>query len=138
MNTQRPEHLDAQYIFRDYGGYIFKLPRNKDLGYQSVELQEYYYWTLAEIAYKQLILEKSRNSNPSPATQVAGWEIPTSTTQKMQQPSNQQTTTSKYIELNEIKKPQRDKLIASALAQVFITKNAPNTNNPFQYLEQMT
>ena len=134
MNIHRPEHLDAQYIYRDYGGCIFKLPRNKDLSYQSVELQEYYYWTLAELAYKQLITVQIRHTNPSTATQVAGWEINTTAPHL----AISQQTTSRYIQLNDIKKPQRDKLIASALAQVFTTMNSPNPNNPFQYIEKMS
>lgn len=142
MNTYRPDYLDTQYIYRDYGGCVFKLPRNKDLEYQSIELQEYYYWTLAEIAHKHLISEKTRKSNPSTTiTQVAGWEItPTPVIHsQIKQTSHQlPTTISRYIELSEIKKPLRDKLIASALAQVFTTTNAPNTNNPFQYIESMT
>jgi hypothetical protein len=139
MNTQLPEHLDAQYIYRDYGGYVFKLPRNKDLGYQSVELQEYYYWTLAEQTYKQLIVDKYRTtSTPSAATQVAGWEIPTGVATIKQQATTQGQITSRYVELNEIKKPLRDKLIATALAQVFTTTSTPNANNSFQYIEQMT
>ena len=131
MNIQRPEHLENQYIYREFGGYIFKLPRNKDLNYQSVELQEYYYWTLTDMAYKHLIAEKH---NPSISTQVAGWEI----TSSLPQNSSHQPSSSRYIQLNDIKKPQRDKLIITALAQVFITNNTPNTNNPFQYVETMT
>jgi hypothetical protein len=138
MNTHLVEHLEAQYIYRDYGGYIFKLPRNKDLTYQSVELQEYYYWSLAAEAYKQLIIDKSRTTNsPNSATQVAGWEILTSATINSTQLATNGQITSKYIELNNIKKTQRDKLIETALSQVFITKNQTNSNNPFQYIEQI-
>ena len=130
MNITRPEHLEAQYIYRDYGGCIFKLPRNKDLGYQSLELQEYYYWTLAELAYKQLVV----GSKPSMA-QVANWAVPSDTYGTTNTSSG---STSRYIQLTEIKKPQRDKLIASALAQVFTTTYAANTNNPFQYVETVS
>jgi len=136
MNIQRPEHLDAQYIYRDYGGCIFKLPRNKDLNYQSIEFQEYYYWELARQAYKQLIVDNSKKSSPSTTTQVANWEI-TTTPQQIQTVHYFQKPTSRYIELNEIKKTQRDKLIATSFTQVFTNTNLANPNNPFQYIEKM-
>jgi hypothetical protein len=131
MNIPRPEHLEAQYIYRDYGGCIFKLPRNKDLCCQSLELQEYYYWTLAELAYKQLVV----SSKPSMA-QVANWQVPGDTNSTNGTTSS--GSTSRYIQLTEIKKPLRDKLIASALAQVFTNTYAANTNNPFQYVETVS
>ena len=131
MNIPRPEHIEAQYIYRDYGGCIFKLPKNKDLCYQSLELQEYYYWTLADLAYKQLVV----SSKPKPSmSQVANWAIPSDTSST----TTSSGSISRYIQLTEIKKPQRDKLIASALAQVFTNTHAANTNNPFQYVESVS
>lgn len=144
MNIPRPEHIEAQYIYRDYGGYIFKLPRNKDIGYLSLELQEYYYWSLAEFAYKQIVA----NNNPKNMTQVANWELPTGATQVANwqilgdnSTSLSSSSTSRYIQLTDIKKPQRDKLISSALAHVFTNTyatNATNSNNPFQYIESLS
>jgi len=128
MNIPWPEHLDAQYIFREYGGYIFKLPKTKDMCYQSLELQEYYYWTLAELAYKQLVV----GSKPNMA-HVANWTAP------VEPGSN--SIKSRYIQLTEIKKPQRDRLIATALAQTLTTANTANTaitNNSFQYIESVS
>lgn len=124
------EHLVSQYIYREYSGYIFKLPRNKDLGYQSIETQEYYYWTLAELAYKQLVLGTAPNVAASIwTTQIAGWEISTN-------PATHTQSASRYIQLNDIKKAQRDKLISAALARVFTTTLATNpAANPFQFIE---
>jgi len=123
MNVPRPEHLDAQYIYREYGGYVFKLPKNKELGYVSLELHEYYYWTLAELAYKQLVIGNKPNMS-----QVANWIAPLET----------QGSTSRYIQLTEIKKPQRDKLIASALAQVLTNTYTANAKNPYQFIETVS
>ncbi len=140
MNIPRPDHLEAQYIYREYGGYIFKLPRNKDICYQSLELQEYYYWSLAELAYKQLVA----SNNPKNMTQVANWELPTGATQVANwqvsgdTSTSSSSSTSRYIQLTDIKKPQRDKLISSALAHVFTNTLATNTNNPFQYIESLS
>lgn len=138
MNIHRPEHLDAQYIYREYNGCIFKLPRNKELGYQSIETQEYYYWTLTELAYKQIILGTAPSVAPSIwTTQVAGWEIYTNPVAPGANTTSQTQSTSRYIQLNDIKKSQRDKLISAALARVFTTTLAANPNNPFQYIETM-
>ena len=136
MNIHRPEHLDAQYIYREYNGYIFKLPRNKELGYQSIETQEYYYWTLTELAYKQLILGTAHSVAPSIwTTQVAGWEISTNPVDPCANTTSQTQSVSRYIQLNDIKKSQRDKLISAALARVFTTTLGANPNNPFQFIE---
>jgi hypothetical protein len=131
MNIPRPEHIEAQYIYRDYGGYIFKLPRNKDLVYQSIETQEFYYWTLAQLAYKQLIVETRQQSMAYNNAQVAGWELTTD--------SNSISTvqsTARFIEINDMKKPLRDKLISSAISSIYLTVHTTtSSSNPFQYIE---
>lgn len=132
MNIPRPEYLDAQYIYREYGGYIFKLPRNKDLCYQSLELQEYYYWTLTELAYKQFVTGSKPNMS-----QVANWTVHFNDT-SIAGSNISSNSTARYIQLNEVKKTQRDKLIAIALSQVFANTYATNTNNPFQYIESVS
>ena len=132
MNIQRPEHLDTQYIYRDYGGYIFKLPRNKDIGYQSMETQEYYYWSLAELAYKQLVTAKpAQPLVPICTSQVAGWQIETDPV------AGVLPSASRYIQINELKKPLRDKLIAESLAKIYTNESVTSTTNPFQFIETM-
>ena len=145
MNIQRPEHLDTQYIYRDYGGYIFKLPRNKELGYQSMETQEYYYWLLAELAYKQLVITKSAQPLVTIGTsQVAGWQIetdPVAGTGNTALTVNMDGVlppASRYIQVNEIKKSQRDKLIAESLAKIYTHESVTSATNPFQFIETMS
>jgi hypothetical protein len=133
MNIPRPEHLEAQYIFREFGGYIFKLPKNKDLAYQSIETQEYYYWTLAELAYHQQIDSQTTNTSiTAPITQVSGWQIPTGTTDSTQ-------PVSRYIQLPELKKQQKDKLIVAALAKVYSNTYGQSAQpSSFQYIETVS
>jgi hypothetical protein len=136
MNIQRPEHLDTQYIYRDYGGYIFKLPRNKELSYQSIETQEYYYWTLAELSYKQLVASKTTPSGASIATnQVAGWQLEADPVGGL---ISSTTPMSRYIQVNEVKKSQRDKLIAEALFKIYKHEINTSITNPFQFIETVS
>ena len=134
MNIQRPEHLDTQYIYRDYGGYIFKLPRNKELGYQSMETHEYYYWSLAETAYKQLVIAKPAQPLVTiGASQVAGWQIEADPVAGVLPPA------SRYIQVNEVKKSLRDKLIAESLAKIYTPEfTTRTTTNPFQFIETVS
>lgn len=131
MNIPRPEHLEAQYIFREFGGYIFKLPRNKDLAYQSIETQEYYYWTLAELAYQQLVDSQATSIPSTGPTQVSGWQLPTDTTN-----ADSTQPVSRYIELPDLKKTQRDKLITTAMAKVYSAAYSPSAQpSAYQYVE---
>ena len=132
MNIPKPEHLDAQYIFREYGGYIFKLPRNKDLAYQSIETQEYYYWTLAEVAYRQLIESRTVTNPNTVPTQVSGWQVSTDN-------SDSTHPASRYVQLSGLKKTQRDKLITTALAKVYSVTYSPSAQpSSYQYIETVS
>ncbi len=132
MNITKPEYLEAQYIFREFGGYIFKLPRNKDLAYQSIETQEYYYWTLAEVAYRQLIDSRMATNSITSSTQVSGWQLTNDITDNTQ-------PVSRYIELSSLKKTQRDKLITTALAKVYSATYSQSAQpSAYQYIETVS
>lgn len=137
MNVPYPEHLDAQYIYRQYGGYIFKLPKNKELNYMPIEQQEYYYWQLAKLTYNHLF-NTNREHNKSNITCVANWAdtgnmptlLPGNTSC-----SNMEHNT-KYVQLTDMKKQHRDKLIALAIANIYAnTYSSVNINNSFQFIE---
>jgi hypothetical protein len=76
-------------------------------------------------------------ANPTSMTQVAHWELPANDNSNIQGTLSL-ASTSRYIQLTDIKKSQRDKLIASAISHVFTNTHITTSNNPFQYIETVS
>lgn len=134
------EHLDAQYIYKEYAGYIFKIPRNKDLKYQSSELQEYYYWSIAELCYNKLVSDFERPSIANRLLSITGQTTITDTINSTN--TNQSLPKNRFVIFNDIKKEVKHKIIATALKSIYGFNNnnsqieqATTTTNNFQYME---
>ena len=100
--------------------------------YQSIETQECYYWILAEVAHRQLIDRQTSTIPSIVTTQVSGWQIVTDN-------SNSTHPASRYVQLSDLKKTQRDKLITTALAKVYSTTYSPSAQpSAYQYIETVS
>lgn len=124
-NMSKVIFQDNKYVFREYGGYIFKMNVNEDIKYLSVEKQNQYYWYLAEAMYKNN-LATVRVNNSS----VSNWELA----------ENNTPCAAKFITFSELKKPLKSKMIGYALSRIHVLpqpdNNSSNSSN-LQYIESL-